>query len=108
MPRRSKLKEVQPWPRTKANWSRSSNKSWSSTRAKAKLAWKAKALGTIGNVLGGLLGEGEGEGEGELHELHELHEFEGEGEPEGTFEGEGEFFKKAWGARSQTCSGLFG
>lgn len=52
-------------------------------------------LGTIGNVLGGLLGEGEGEGESELHELHELHEFEGEGEM--AHEGEGEFFKKAFG-----------
>jgi len=37
-------------------------------------------LGTIGNVLGGLLGEGEGEEESqefeqhEMHELHELHE----------------------------------
>src|ERR1051326_7070518 len=52
-------------------------------------------LGTIGNVLGGLLGEGEaeGEGEGELHELHELHEFEGEGE--GEFESGEQFFGKA-------------
>jgi hypothetical protein len=46
-------------------------------------------LGTIGSVLGGLLGEGEGESE--LHELHELHEFEGEGEGEFESELEGEF-----------------
>jgi hypothetical protein len=43
-------------------------------------------LGSIGSVLGGLLGEGEGEAE-----LHELHEFEGEGELEGELELEGEF-----------------
>ena len=55
-------------------------------------------LGTIGNVLGGLLGEGEGEGEFEL-----AGEFEGEGEDE--FEGEfesgeqffGKIFKKVGG-----------
>jgi hypothetical protein len=46
-------------------------------------------FGTIGNLLGGLLGEGEAEfeGEGEMHELHEMHELELEGE----LEGEGEF-----------------
>jgi hypothetical protein len=48
-------------------------------------------LGTIGNVLGGLLGEQEGEfeGEGELHEMHEL-------ELEGELESGEQFFKKAF------------
>jgi hypothetical protein len=61
-------------------------------------------LGSIGNVLGGLLGETEGAGESELHELHELHELESESESEfetgeqffgKIFKGIGSFVKKA-------------